>query len=235
MESKKAFNRLLEVHRQKDYTERTSVPKEAIKYQNVWNLQWKNQLAINRVYQIALLLKRNPDMIDAKPDGMAWWKKPNMKINPKFRKIKKRGVYPSFHKYRYYEFRIYDADFSHNKPIRHSDFFFVGIERSLKPETICHMQEITDSTYYYGVGRILYSTCGELEASMATFAIVIAYDNGEISLLEARERYNTYIKTILGEFFKSEKVNNIWDQPMPFRDATENYIMVNSDYYIDNK
>ncbi len=88
MESKKAFNRLLEVHRQKDYTERTSVPKEAIKYQNVWNLQWKNQLAINRVYQIALLLKRNPDMIDAKPDGMAWWKKPNMKINPKFRKIK---------------------------------------------------------------------------------------------------------------------------------------------------
>ncbi len=208
-----SYNELLNTHRLKDFDKRTKIPKGVVRYANIWNLQWKNELAMQRVYQIAFLLDREPDALDPRSDGMAWWKNP-----------RSRSGFGH-----YYEFRIYDSDYAHSKPVRHSDFFYVALRRRLKPNTICHMQEITDSTYYYGVGGILYSTCGELEASMATFAIVIAYDNDEISLLEARERYNTYIKTIVGEFFENEKHSDMWRlNNWQFRTAIEKYIMENS-------
>ena len=50
------------------------------------------------------------------------------------------------------------------------------------------------------------------------------YDEGYISKLDARERYNQYIMTILGEFFANEKKPNLQDQPTPVRDAFEEYI-----------
>lgn len=186
----------------------TTVPRGTNFNDNYLNLEWNNELAINRVYQTINLLGKEPDIIDARLGGRAIWNSPDARITGNS----------------YYEFDIRDVSFLHLKPITHSDFFFVSISMTLKAETIRNLNEITDSVYYYPIGGILYSSCGELEASIATFAVVKQYDDGLITLSEARERYNYYVKLILEEFFEAEKSSNMWSRSMPIRDAMERYI-----------
>ena len=197
----------------------TKIPKGVNRISNVLNLQWKNELAIQRVYQMRMLTGRNPNMYDPELGGGATW-------------FRVRAEVPNHNgTYGYYDrVEILDDAIFHAKPVNHADFLYVFMKMRIKPHKVKELQEITDSTYYYGRGGILHSTCGEIEASIATFAIIKMFNHDIRSKLELREYYNSLVKAVLGEYFMNEKKasqlghNNPYKLPHPVRDAIESYI-----------
>jgi len=197
----------------------TKIPLGVKKIENTDGINWKNQLAIQRYYNMKMLIGLEPNMIDKNNGGAATWFRVKTKV-------------PNQHgDYGYYDrIEILDDAVLHTKPVNHADFFYVFMKMRIKPEKVGKLQDITDSMYYYGRGGVLHSTCGEMEASMATFAIAKMWNHSIFSAIELREFYNVIIKSILGEYFANEKKasqaghNNPYLFPHPIRDSVEEYI-----------
>lgn len=191
------------------FKETTSLPEGVARYENDWNLEWRNPLAIQRVYETTMLLGRAPDMLSRKAGQSAVWFNPESKVE--------EGSY--------YKFEIYDVAYVHNQPATHTDFFFVTMRMQLKPKTIESLNKISGSISYYAVGNLLTATCHFIGASIASFAIVKQVDNCEINVSQARQLYGIYIKELHQEFIASEKCGDLKNFETPMRNALESYIM----------
>lgn len=191
----------------------TLTPPGAVGYRNDLNLRWNNALAANRVYQLTTMLNRNPNAVVPQEGGLVIWLKPPA-LN---QDLRNQG-------YSYEKLEIQDVNYLHSKPVWHSDFMFLTLHLHIKPDKAKELMEISDSMVYYGVGHHLTATCGEVEANIATMVIAKMYNEGYISKIEARERYNQYIMTILAEFLANEKKPDLAQQPTPIRDSFEKYI-----------
>lgn len=187
----------------------TMVPPDARTYENDLELNWNNQLAIHRVYQVSELLGRNPDVIGKEPGQSVIWYNPKTKI----------GIG------QYHKFEIQDQAYQHTKPDRHADFFFVWFRMKMKPEKIADINKITNSSFYYGPGELVCSSCHFLEASIASFSVLKDYNDCRINLEEAIHLYDTRIKELLEEFLESEKSDDIKNFHTPLRDILESYIV----------
>ena len=191
------------------YNETTSVPKDAIKYENMWNLKWHNKLAIQRVYEVSKLLNKPPDMLGLEAGQSAVWFNPKSKVG----------------KGHYHKFEIHDHAYQHTKPVRHADFFFVWLRMKMKPEKAANINRITTSAFYYDPGQLVCAACHFIEASIATFSVLKEYNDDRINLEQARQVYDNRISEMSEEFMESEKLENIIDYPTPVRDIYEKYIM----------
>ena len=194
------------------YEKTTSLPPGIVIYENSWNLEWNNLLAIQRVYEVSKLLNREPDLLGVKSGQSAIWYNPETKVG----------------KGHYHKIEIQDQAYQHTKPARHSDFLFVWLRMKIKPEKAADINKITSSAFYYEPGQLVCAACHFIEASIATFSILKEYNDDKINLDQARQIYDIRIKELLEEFIQSEYTEDIRNYPTPLRDALESYIIADS-------
>jgi len=191
------------------YDKTTTISRDAVVYNNVWELQWNNPLAIQRVYQVSKLLGKCPDIVGRKPGQSAIWYNPVSKVGTG----------------QYHKFEIQDQAYQHTKPMRHADFLFVWLRMKMKPEKAADINKITSSAFYYEPGQLVCTACHFIGASIATMSILKEYNDCKISLSEARHEYDIRIGELLKEFLESEKTEDIQNFSTPLRDIYETYIM----------
>ncbi len=191
------------------YDKTTSIPPDSLVYENVWNIEWNNKLAIQRVYEVSKLLNRGPDVLGKRPGQSAIWYNPETKVG----------------KGHYHKFEIHDQAYQHSKPARHADFFFVWLRMKMKPEKATNINKITTSAFYYDPGQLVCAACHFIEASIATFSVLKDYNDDKINLEQARQVYDNRIGELLEEFLKSEQNEDIRNYPTPLRDILETYIV----------
>lgn len=191
------------------YKKITTIAPGSVVYDNIWDIQWNNPLAIQRVYQVSKLLGKCPDVLGRKQGQSAVWYNPRSKVN----------------KGNYHKFEIHDHAYQHTKPARHVDFFFVWLRMKMKPDKAADINKITTSAFYYEPGQLVCAACHFIEASIATFSVLKDYNDDKINLEQARQEYDNRIVELLGEFLESEKTVDIEKYPTPLRDIYEEYIM----------
>ncbi len=182
------------------------LPQDSYQRENSSNLQWTNPQAIQRFYEIRSSLGVDPDAVNPRSQGLAIWQRPRGKTGGQ-----------------YHSFEIRDEITPHNRPSLHGDFFVVRLPRRLRSKTIRDLHKINESTWVEpGLQGV---ECNFIEPAIVTFAVTKMYDQGKISLEEARELYGTQIKQLEGEWLDSIRLENPYAAQTPLRDALERYIM----------
>ena len=187
------------------------VPAGAVAYDNNAGLEWLNKLAINRFYQLVTLLG-DPNSYDPSQGGGAVWY--DVKSNS--------GCAGS-----YYIVEVRDTAVYHAKPVDHLDFLFTGIKMELDKDIDDALRNVSGSMYYYPNGKITYAVCGELEANLASLAIVKMLQERRINVTQASSLYDTLVKSTLDEFFVAETKSMLYEAGVnqwPKRNALENYL-----------
>ena len=165
---------------------------------------WRNRLAVFRIYEMAALLGRLPDMHTNQlpiaivsrgqgrisdevygPGNMAVWTTPVQ-------------THPGENTYHRWE--INDEAFLHTKPAPHADFFFAYVQHPMHPaEKTGELWRISGSITRYPLGRVTGAGCHFRGAAVATLSLVRQYALGELSLEQAADEYDRRIAALSAE------------------------------------
>ena len=203
------------------YKQTTSIPDDSIIYENTWNIQWNNRLAIQRVYQISKILNKSPNVLGKKSGESAIWYNPksNIEIGD------------------YHRIEILDQAYQHTNPYRHADFIMVWFRMELKPDKAINISNISNNIFYYKLGQLVGVSCNFLADAIGAISVLKEYNDCKISLDEAKDLYHDRINNLAEEFLQSEKTEDINTFPTPLRDIMEKYIMsdtISEDVYQDS-
>lgn len=180
---------------------------------NKLELQWNNELAVDRVDEL-ISIYGYPMMYSRSPGGSAIWRY----VPPLNVKLTPPNVKPlSPLNFQYDQIEVRDAAYYRDKPLPHFDFMTVTVPMRLKMNTLKNLYDITSSASYQQVGGLLSSGCNFIEEAIGTFAIIKQYNDGYITANDAREKHSISISGLV-----KERRDNFVSKPM--RDAMEEYI-----------
>lgn len=186
----------------------TTPSKKVIQYDNIYDLKWENRQAIQRVYQMWKVYKREPDYIVKAKGGVAGWLRPPSKFNQDFHYVRSE---------------IRDVIIPHDKPSKHFDYFSVQIKMRIDANKAQHISDISDSISYKQSAGVLEATCHFPGASGSSFAVVKMYNDGCLTLSQASDKYRSLVIDSAEEWMRLETIEDIGNTPMPVLEAYENY------------
>jgi hypothetical protein len=191
------------------YDKTTSLPPNIVVYENTWNINWNNQLAIQRVYELSKMLNKSPDVIGKRVGQSAIWYNPSSTTG--------NG--------QYHRIEVLDQGYQHLHPTRHSDFMLVWFRMELKPEKAENISKINPSIIYYQPGQLIGVNCNFLAAGIGAISVIKEYNDCKISLEEAKDLSDIRLSDLADEFLESEQSVDIRNYPTSLKDILESYIM----------
>ena len=188
--------------------ELTAIPKNSHDRRNRYDLLWDNKLAMLRVYETLEYYKVKPKSVDLSRGGEVV-----------FRDIGqwKRIV-------------IRDVDPIHLKPKPHVDCIHLAYSFCLSQEKVSQLHKISGSITYNSVGKMLYSGCDFVAASIGTFVIVVLFSRGDMKIDEASKMYDRVIIELYEEFHKSICFLDQSNSLAPIRDSYEKFLKANTTF-----
>ena len=159
---------------------------------NYLNLRWKNRLAIQRVYEIIDVVRKEPDALDASVNGCAIWK--NVK-----------GWYSAGVRWKKFEVRDVST-FIHERPAPHADFWFMTIEMDISDATLCKALSVSESFTYYKVGHEFSAGCHFYGASIVSVYCALMVAHGKMTVRTAQSKYAELIMASAGELKEANEI-----------------------------
>lgn len=189
----------------------TTVRPTAVQLSNIANLNWNNPLAIQMVYQTMVILGSPTVLTDDQNgnDGMALW--------DHVTSISGAGKCTVI---------IEDKAHVHYPGMTHTDFYYLTIEKLLKPQGVQLLPQLTGSTTYNTINNRLTAGCHFLGADIATIAVVKMLNDEILTLEQARSAYSSYTRECHEEYKALEDSGNFsnWRNYMPITIALDEYI-----------
>ena len=209
-----AYQKLLSTLNELDYDKNTKISSPH-PLSNSFGLQWRNQKAIQRVYETIARTGKQPDAVVTKEGGFVVW----MDL-------------PSYTlpNHTYWKFEIHDIALNHSKPGPglHPDFMFLWKDEVINADKAKQLIDISDSIMYYQVGHKLVGVCHFYSASLATFAAVKMFNLGYVDISQASNVYDTTIKDLIMEYEAAQNSGYFGSYPMPKHRAYEEFIFHDS-------
>ncbi len=187
----------------------TAIPKGSFKRFNVYDLEWKNQLAMIRVYETFVYFKTKPKSIDPTSGGEVVWRD----VSGWDRIV------------------IRDVAFVHRKPKLHVDFLHLMYSCELRPEKANQLHRISGSIIYGAVSKKLIASCDFIAASIGSFVVVRLFNNGDIHIDSVSNIYDKVIIELHEEFKKSIGYFDQSESPCPIRTEYEKYLHSNMSFF----
>lgn len=189
------------------FKEFTKPKEDQVYYENIWNLEWNNPVAIQRVYQTAELFNRSPDVLGRKAGQTAIW----------YNAVPPNGFGE------YSEVQVKDVAYKHHG---HMDFYFTRLRMKLDPDKAQDIQKISEGAYYYPVGQELSFACHTIEPAIAVFSVIKEYNDDKVTLEEAKSLKGERVTKLVDEFNQTlEKGESLRSSNRPYKEALEEYIM----------
>ena len=180
----------------------TAIPEGSYKRFNIFDLKWKNQLAMIRVYETFVYFKCKPKSIDPTPGGEVVWRDVSC----------------------WDRIVIRDVAFVHKKPKLHVDFLHLMYSCELHPEKANQLHRISGSIIYGSVSKKLIASCDFIAASIGSFVVVKLFNNGDIHIDSVSNIYDKVIIELHEEFKKSIGYFDQSKSPCPIRTEYEKYL-----------
>nr|QBK92684.1 MAG: uncharacterized protein LCPAC401_03220 [Pithovirus LCPAC401] len=180
----------------------TAIPKGSHTRVNIYDLEWKNKLAMIRVYETLSYFKSEPKSVDPTSGGEVVWRNVSC----------------------WDRIVIRDVAFVHRKPKPHVDFLHLMYSCELRPEKANQLHRISGSIIYNSVSKKLIASCDFIAASIGSFVIVRLFNNGDIHIDSVSNMYDNVIIELHKEFEKSISYLDQSKSPCPIRMTYEKYL-----------
>lgn len=154
------------------------------KIKNTLKLKWKNELAIERVYQI-YQISGPPNAIDTSEGGVAIW-------------LSVPAWYSEQGQWVKFEVRD-ESDFIHLRPAPHADFWFQTVKLHIPADKISDVLSISESFSYYALGKEFTAGCHFYGASVVSAFCAKSVAEGKVSVDSAKVMYTELIKKSVSE------------------------------------
>jgi hypothetical protein len=183
------------------------LPSGTVSYNNTMGLQWENQVALQRFYAISANQQRQPDAIDLKRGGKAWWRNPKGRTGVEFRSISVCDSHTTV-----FGIRV------------HTEVIRLSMWLNLREEVRSSLQDIIPCASYSALQHVISVDTECYNHAIILLAIIKLWNDNKVTCAEAEEYRHKWVQLVDEEYTASSRLENSYSAPAYITDIFERYL-----------